>query len=331
MTTHDYPGETNTPDHVDPATASTSAGSEQADPPTTADTRHNRPIPVGSCKLTSSRLIEANAPAQTHRLLRPIQRFQQPRGRRISTTVRGAAPNHQPIPRFSPRQTLPNSGAGGTASKPASSTTPNAASNKQTAWCPTSSNSSAMASPRHVRDSSNNGVAARTPLPKIFGSPSNATENSSTDCSRFDAIDLGRFAASSHAGQNPSDPHTGRMGSVVIEAIAYGRDDTVRVPVALAFDTSKQLVNRCCNSRRYSVGRSRRPGQDAAFEGGDVGVEFTNQPVCIPCRHQIAVEDACDVCQLESRLHCAWSPSSRIWEQNSPKQLSGCGWIQRTG
>jgi hypothetical protein len=38
MTTHDYPGETNTPDHVDPATTSTSAGSEQADPPTTADT-----------------------------------------------------------------------------------------------------------------------------------------------------------------------------------------------------------------------------------------------------------------------------------------------------
>lgn len=38
MTTHDYPGETNSPAHVGPATASTSPGSEQADPPTTADT-----------------------------------------------------------------------------------------------------------------------------------------------------------------------------------------------------------------------------------------------------------------------------------------------------
>ena len=312
MTTHDYPGETNTPAHVDPATASTSAWLKRNDPG----------WQLQADEFAANRGERASE--TFHRLLK-IHRFSRGEVRESGT------PNHQPILRFSPRQTVPNSGAGGTASRPASSTTPNAASNKQTVWCPTSSNSSAMASPRRVRDSSNNGVAARKPLPKIFGSPSNATENSSTDCSRFDAIDLGRFAASSHAGQNPSDPHTGRMGSVVIEAIAYGSDDTVRVPVALAFDTSKQLLNRCCNSRRYSVGRSRRPGQDAAFEGGDVGVEFTNQPVCIPCRHQIAVEDACDVCHLESRLHCAWSPSSRIWEQNSPKQLSGCGWIQRNG
>jgi hypothetical protein len=82
-----------------------------------------------------------------------------------------------------------------------------------------------MASPRHVRDSSNNGVVVRKPLPKIFGLPSNATENSSTDYSRFDTIDLGRFAVASHAGH-----------SIVIEATARGSDDTVRVPVPLAFD-----------------------------------------------------------------------------------------------
>ena len=41
MTTHDYPGETNAPGHVDPATASTSPGPGQADAPTTGD----RPTP----------------------------------------------------------------------------------------------------------------------------------------------------------------------------------------------------------------------------------------------------------------------------------------------
>jgi hypothetical protein len=38
MTTHDYPGETNSPANVDPATASNEPGSEQSDAPTTADT-----------------------------------------------------------------------------------------------------------------------------------------------------------------------------------------------------------------------------------------------------------------------------------------------------
>src|SRR5689334_6611593 len=37
MTTHDYPGETNAPTHVDPTTASTNPGPGQADPATTAD------------------------------------------------------------------------------------------------------------------------------------------------------------------------------------------------------------------------------------------------------------------------------------------------------
>jgi hypothetical protein len=38
MTTHDYPGETNSPAHFDPATASTEPESERSDPSTTADT-----------------------------------------------------------------------------------------------------------------------------------------------------------------------------------------------------------------------------------------------------------------------------------------------------
>jgi hypothetical protein len=38
MTTHDYPGETNSPAHVDPATASTNPVSGPADGPTTAGT-----------------------------------------------------------------------------------------------------------------------------------------------------------------------------------------------------------------------------------------------------------------------------------------------------
>ena len=42
MTTHDYPGETNSPAHVDPATARTDPGSEQSDASTTADPSMSR-------------------------------------------------------------------------------------------------------------------------------------------------------------------------------------------------------------------------------------------------------------------------------------------------
>ena len=146
MTTHDYPGESNSPAHFDPATASTDPGSEQSDASTTAETSMS---PTAATDPGWQRQADEFAENRSER----AGAYPSPAQADSANSTAGgpegldddlgAVPNHPLILRFSPRQTLRSSGEGGTASKPASSTTPNAASNKRTAWCPTSSNSSA--------------------------------------------------------------------------------------------------------------------------------------------------------------------------------------------
>ena len=204
MTTHDQHNEATPPlEQVEPATPVTDREAERADSsiaPTGPVKRTNR-IDHSRSRIggrpdgrrtahAGSRFRYRIKPSQTKQACRPpipnrrSQVPKQPAGWQIQP---GLEPNHPLTDRFSPMTSFPNSARGGTMSRPASSTTPKTASRRRTAWCRMWSNSLQTASPRRVRASNNSGVAAKKRPPRIFESPLNATESSSTDYSRYEA------------------------------------------------------------------------------------------------------------------------------------------------
>ena len=180
MTTHDQRTEAiPSPEEVEPAAARTehreehAASSTVAAKPSTAQTESTVSAgePSAAAPTRCQTKPHRRPPIPNRQLRRPNRRSRILRRRLRRRKLRRHRPNHQLRDRCSPTPSSPVFVRAGTTCRPDSSTIPNSASTKPTAWCPMWSTSSRPASPKRVHGSRNSGPAANRLPPKTFASP----------------------------------------------------------------------------------------------------------------------------------------------------------------